>query len=196
MRAQSTELVWILDFKQILLLLLLGNIHTLIRKMLQTNIPDTIIKFIANYIKGCKTYTTYRNHTSIQRKFKTGVPKVGVLSLTLFNISLQTYHHPEHWIRSCPTQMTSPSHPHNHECSQEKHTNTTIHTYSFCLDKTSHTKFRQNSLFTPDLAENKSNLDLKIISNALPIAMHIKVLGLTLDPKLTYNTHIHNISVQ
>ena len=38
------------------------NIHTLIRKLLQTNIPDTIIKFIANYIKGRKAYITYRNH--------------------------------------------------------------------------------------------------------------------------------------
>ena len=34
-------------------------IHTLIRKLLQTNIPGTIIKFIANYIKGRKAYTTY-----------------------------------------------------------------------------------------------------------------------------------------
>ena len=62
------------------------NIHTLIRKLLQTNIPGTIIKFIANYIKGRKAYTTYRNHTSKQRQFKTGVPKGGVLSHTLFNI--------------------------------------------------------------------------------------------------------------
>ena len=62
------------------------NIHTLIRKLLQTNIPGTIIKFIANYIKGCKAYTTYRNHTSKQRQFKTGVPQGGILSPTLFNI--------------------------------------------------------------------------------------------------------------
>ena len=60
------------------------NIHTLIRKLLQ--IPSTIIKFIANYIKGRKTCTIYRNHTSSQRQFKTGVPQYGVLSLTLFNI--------------------------------------------------------------------------------------------------------------
>ena len=59
---------------------------TLIRKLLQTNITGTIIKFIANYIKGCKAYTTYRNHTSKQRQFKTGVPQGGVLSPTLFNI--------------------------------------------------------------------------------------------------------------
>ena len=48
------------------------NIHTLIRQLLQTNIPGIIMKFIANYIKG---HTTYRNHTSIQHQFKTGIPQ-------------------------------------------------------------------------------------------------------------------------
>ena len=62
------------------------NIHTLIRKLLQTNIPGTIIKFIANYIRGCKAYTTYRNHTSSQCQFKTSVPQGGILSPTLFSI--------------------------------------------------------------------------------------------------------------
>ena len=56
------------------------------QKLLQTNIPGTIIKFIANYIKGCKAYTTYINHTFKQRQFKTGVPQGDVLSPTLFNI--------------------------------------------------------------------------------------------------------------
>ena len=32
------------------------------------------IKFMANYIKGRNAYTTYRNHASSQRQFKTGVP--------------------------------------------------------------------------------------------------------------------------
>ena len=52
------------------------------------------------------------------------------------------------------------------------------------------------TLFTPDPAEYASNLDLTINNKALPMATHPKVLGLTLDPKLTYSTHIHNISVQ
>ena len=62
------------------------NIHTLIRKLLQTNIPGTIIKFIANYIKWRKAYTTYRNHKSSYRQINTGVPQGGVRSQTLFNI--------------------------------------------------------------------------------------------------------------
>ena len=50
------------------------NIHTLIRKVLQTNVTGIIIKFIANYIKGRKAYTTYKNHTSRQRQVITAVP--------------------------------------------------------------------------------------------------------------------------
>ena len=52
------------------------------------------------------------------------------------------------------------------------------------------------TLFSPDPAEYTSNLDLTINNKALPMATHPKVLRLTLDPKLTYSTHIHNISVQ
>ena len=62
------------------------NIHTLIRKLLQTKIPSPIIKFIANHMKGRKSYTTYINHTSSQRQFKTVVPQDGTISPTLFNI--------------------------------------------------------------------------------------------------------------
>ena len=65
-------------------------IHTLIRKLLQTNIPGTIIKFIANYIKGRKAYTSYRNHTSSQRQFKTGVPHGGRYTTTQNTSSVHT----------------------------------------------------------------------------------------------------------
>ena len=63
------------------------NIHTLIRMLIQTKIPGTIFKCIPNYIKGCKAYTTYINHTSSQHQFKTGVPQGDILSPTLFNIT-------------------------------------------------------------------------------------------------------------
>ena len=65
------------------------NMHTLTHKLHQTNIPHTIIKYIANYIKGRKVYSHTphsENKTSTQRQFKNGVPQIGMLSPTLFNI--------------------------------------------------------------------------------------------------------------
>ena len=50
------------------------------------------------------------------------------------------------------------------------------------------------TLFTPDPAEYNSNLGLNTNNKALPMALHPKVLGLTLDPKLTYNAYIQNIA--
>ena len=102
------------------------NIHTIIRKLLHTRIPCTIMKFIVSCIKEHKAYTTYRNQTLMQRQFKTGVLQGGILSSTLFNIyTLQTYYHPEHRFRSCLMQATSPLHL--HESSLElKINNTTL----------------------------------------------------------------------
>ena len=89
-------------------------------------------------------------------------------------------------------------HTHKYQCSQEIHT--TIPTQSFAWTKQNtlllNPDKRTCTLFTPDPAEYTSNLDLTINNKALPMATHPKVLGLTLDPKLTYSTHIHNISVQ
>ena len=156
--------------------------HTLISKLLQTNIPGTIIKFIANYIKGRKAYTTYRNYTSRYRQFKLAFHKAASFHPHYLTFTYQTCHHPVHRFRSWPTQLTSPSHTH----AEVKQINISIHTYRkflsgqnkliLNLDKTTCT------MFMPDPAEYTSNLDLKIQNNALPMATHPKVLGLTLDP--------------
>ena len=70
-----------------------GHVYVVLLTEVFLDLPGTIIKFIANYIKGRKTYTTYRNHTS-RRQFKTGVPQGGVLSPTLFNMYTSDLPHP------------------------------------------------------------------------------------------------------
>ena len=99
------------------------NIHSLIIKLQHTNILGTIIKFIENYIKGRKAYTTYTNYTSRQRQFKTGIPQGGFLSPTLFNI--YTLDLPPPSTGSCHGLRRRHHHHihiHKHECSQEIHT--------------------------------------------------------------------------
>ena len=138
------------------------NIHTLICMLLQTNFPSTIIRLIANYIKGRIAYTTYRNHRSSQRQFKTGVPQGGVLSPTLFNIYTADISPPrapvqvivyedDITITSIHTITKKYIQPYLHKVfAWSKQNNLTLNP-----DKTTCT------LFTPDPAEYKSNLDLK-----------------------------------
>ena len=62
------------------------NIHLLIKKLHRTKVPNVLIKFIANYIKGRKGFTLYHGFKSKLQQFKTGVPQGGVLSPVLFNL--------------------------------------------------------------------------------------------------------------
>ena len=151
------------------------NIHTLIRKLLQTNIPGTTMKFITNYIKGRKAYISYRNHTSIQRQFKLALLKVAYSHPHYSTFTLQTYHHPEHRFRSWPTLMTSPSHLHTQVRVQPR--NTYNHTYiKFCLENLTLNADKTCTLFTYTLRNTRAIWTSKYT-------------------KLTYSTHIHNISV-
>ena len=138
------------------------------------------------------------NFQLIQRQFKTGAPQGGILSPTLFNIYTADIPPPRAPVQvmAYAGDITITS-THTSTSAAKKYIQPYLHKFltgqnnlTLNTDKTTRT------LFTPDLAEYTSNLDLKINNTVLPMASHPKVLGLTLDPKLTYSTHIHNISVQ
>ena len=173
------------------------NIHTLIRKLLQTNIPGTIIKFIANYINGHAKPTQHIETIHPDNvNLKLAFHKAASFHPHYLTFTPQTCHHPVHRFRSWPSQMTSPSHPHTQARVQPR--NIYNHTYrKFFLDNTkqSHTKSRQSNLHSvnarPCIIYEQSGP--KIHNNALPMATHPNVMGLALDPKLTYSTHIHTL---
>ena len=62
---------------------------------------------------------------------------------------------------------------------------TTINNLHINTDKTTTT------LFTPDPAEYSTTQSLKLNNQTLPTTNHLKILGITLDPKLTFSQHIN-----
>ena len=142
---------------------------------------------------------TQHIETFTQRQFKTSVPQGGILSPTLFNIYTADIPPPK-----APVQVMANA---DDITITSSHTITSAakkyihHTYIQFFSWTKQNNLTQNldkttsTLFTPDPAEYKSNLDLKLNNTAPPMTTHPEVLDLTLDTKLTYSTHIHNISV-
>ena len=159
------------------------NIHTLIKKLIQTNIPGTIIKFIANYIWRRNAYTAYINHTFSHH-------------FNIYTADIPPHREPVQ-VMVYPDDITITS-THTSTSAAKKYIQPYLHKV-FVWTKQNNLTLNPGkttyTLFTPDPAEYKSKLDLKINNTALPMETHPMVLVLTLDPKLTCSTHIHNISV-
>ena len=174
------------------------NIHTLTKKLLDTQIPPILIKFIANYIKGRKAFTTYNNKTSTQRQFKTGVPQGGVLSPTLFNIYTSDIPSPPPNINITvyADDITMTSTDTNKQIAQAKLQPYLQEIASWTQQNQLHLNPDKttSTLSTPDPAEYSTQLTLNIDNVVIPMVKNPKTLGLTFDPNLTYNSHIRKTS--
>ena len=170
------------------------NIHKLIHKLHQTNIPPTILKYTANYIKGRKAYTTYQNKQSKPQQIKAGVPQGGTLSPTLFNIYMSDLPTPPEGVdlETYADDITTLSTHTDINTAQDNLQPYLQEIHDWTVDNNLQLNATKSSstLFTPDTSQYNTQLRLHINNTPIPTVTHPKILGLTFDPKLTYNKHI------
>jgi endonuclease/exonuclease/phosphatase (EEP) superfamily protein YafD len=173
------------------------NHYKLLQKIRRTEIPNTVVKFLANYLKGRKGYTIYGNLCSKKKLIKTGVPQGGVLSPVLFNIYMSDFPVPPEDVTAdtYADDITTTSTNTNYKAAESK-----LQPYLNKINEwTKDNDLKINpdkstaTLFTSDPAEYSNQLSLTLDNKLIPTCQHPKILGVTFDPKLTFNKHITNV---
>ena len=166
------------------------NIH----KLTLANISNIIIKLKANYIKGRQACTQYNGTLSKLKRINTGVPQGGVLSPILFNIYTSDIPLPlkDVQITTYADNITITTSHTKHRKTKQIIQPYLCKIYKWAITNNLHinTDKTTTTLFTPDTAKYSITLLLKLNNQTLPTTKYPKILGTTLDPKLTFSQHI------
>ena len=174
------------------------HLHRLIDKLCATTAPPVIIKFLANYLKGRHAFVKFGETHSKMKLFKSGVPQGGVLSPILFNLYTSDLPKPPPGVHVTiyADDITITASDVDYMAAQRR-----IQPYLRVIEAWTQENDLQinpakttTTLCTPDPAEYSKTLSLEIDGTLLPTVQHPKILGLVLDPKLTFNEHVKAVT--
>ncbi|RWS01070.1 Tcoingi protein-like protein, partial [Dinothrombium tinctorium] len=151
------------------------------------------LRWLTNFLLGRKSLVKLQNTLSAPRSFPNGVPQGSVLSPTLFTFyinDIPTPPEPLKMITYADDITVLSPHPNS------KTATTNLQQYLPTIEHWATLKHLKISpdkstvtLLTPDPAEYSRTINLQLNQLPIPTEKHPKILGLTLDPKLTFNTH-------
>ena len=173
------------------------NHEILIKDIAGLQLNSRIKRFLAAYLRGRQTYVEYRGAKSNMRKMKQGVPQGGILSPPLFNLYMATMPTPE------PDDKVVTYADDGTALGSGPKIAPICNRLNQYLDKLDSWYKARNlfisapkssaTIFTTWSNEVGADLPISINGTKVPTIKDPKILGVTLDPTLSFKYHIQNI---
>ena len=167
--------------------------NNLLSKINRSQLPPATARWLSCYMRGRQAKTCFRGVKSTSRKVNTGVPQGSKLSPSLFSFYIADMPRPTDPVkRVCYaddlTVWASGVHIPDLEVSlnnylEELTTYLKDNSLLISAPKSSVT------LLTPDTHQAKTHPDIFIEDSRLPLVKCLKILGVYLDPSLSFNKH-------
>ena len=169
----------------------------LLKEISELDLNGNIKRWIFSYIRGRQTYVEFRGAKSPFRKMRQGVPQGGVLSPLFFNIYMAPMPPPPP-----PVKLVTYADDGNTLCSGPKigplciQLNSyldTLDTWFSSMNLQISASKSMATIFTTFSNEVGKDLPIYIKGKKVPTHKDPKILGVTLDPMMTFKYHAKNI---
>lgn len=169
------------------------SIDVLLEDIYSTSMQPSLKRWLMAYLRGRSTYVEYQQQKSRLRKVRQGVPQGGVLSPSLFNLYMCSLPTPpanivivsyadDITILSSGVQPEQLGGPINIYLSE-------LHNWLEGRNLRLSAEKSTATLFTTWNKEFRKDLNIQVAGNPLPTVSNPKVLGVTMDPSLTFAAH-------